>query len=257
MSNQNKLTRLGDMLIERGVITRQQLREAIEIQQARQVLSETGKACTPGPLGEILVELGYINRRQLKQTLGWQSRLRKATLVMSFVAPILTTACGGGGGATNTTNGNKTTNNTAVSSVMVEQSSSAISLTPTSSSSLSSEITSAPVESSSASSAISFSSQRSSSSVGLGNFINGPVLLKWAVPSARENGEQLATDEIGGYELRYKVDNEADYTSVVVDGGYVNTYYFNHLEGKLTFEIAAYDTNGLYSRFVEIQPQIN
>lgn len=257
MSNQNKLTRLGDMLVDRGAITRQQLREAIEIQQARQVLSESGKACTPGPLGEILVELGYINRKQLKQTLGWQSRLRTATLVMSFVAPILTTACGGGGGTTNTANNNKTSNNTAVSSVMAEQSSSAVSLTPASSSSVNSQIVSAQVESSSSSSAISFSSQQSSSADDSDTRIDGPVLLKWAVPSARENGELLETEEIGGYELRYKADNETNYTSVVVEGGYVNTYYFNHLEGKLIFEIAAYDTNGLYSRFVEIQPQTN
>lgn len=257
MSNQNKLTRLGDMLVERGVITRQQLREAIEIQQARQLLSESGKACTPGPLGEILIELGYINRRQLKQTLSWQSRLRKATLVMSFVAPILTTACGGGGGATNTPSNNKTANNTAVSSVTVEQSSSAISLTTTSSSSVSSQLPSVPVESSSSSSAISLSSQQSSSAASHSDLIDGPVLLKWSVPSARENGDQLDTEEIGGYELRYKVKEDDNYTSVIVEGGYVNNYYFNHLEGNLTFEIAAYDTNGLYSRFVEIQPQLN
>lgn len=282
MSNQNKLTRLGDMLIERGVITRQQLREAIEIQQARQVLSESGKTCTPGPLGEILIELGYINRRQLKQTLSWQSRLRKATLVMSFVAPILTTACGGGGSA-NTASNNKTTNNSAVSSVtveqsssaislatissssfssqassvMTEQSSSAISLIPTSSSSASSQLSPQPVESSSSSSAISLSSQQSSSAAGQSDLIDGPVLLKWAVPSARENGEQLDTAEIGGYELRYKEKDEENYTSVMVEGGYVNSYYFNHLEGNLSFEIAAFDTNGLYSRFIEIQPQLN
>lgn len=282
MSNQNKLTRLGDMLVERSVITRQQLREAIEIQQARQLLSESGKACTPGPIGEILIELGYINRQQLKQTLSWQSSLRKATLVMSFVAPILTTACGGGGGATNTPSNNKTANNTAVSSVtveqsssaisltttsssslssqvasVVEQSSSAISLTPTSSSSVSSQVPSVPVESSSSSSAISLSSQQSSSATSHSDLIDGPVLLKWSVPSARENGDQLDTEEIGGYELRYKVKEDDNYTSVIVEGGYVNNYYFNHLEGNLTFEIAAYDTNGLYSRFVEIQPQLN
>jgi hypothetical protein len=240
MSNQNKSTRLGDILVGRGVITRQQLREAIEIQQARQLLKEkNGDTSVPGPLGEILIELGFINHKQLVQTLGWQNRLRKATLVMSFVAPLLTTACGGGGGGTSSPTGNnKPENSSAVSSVMAEQSSSQASFTFSSSVS-------------SSSSAISLSSQSSSAA----EIIDGPVLLIWSVPSARENGEELVVEEIGGYELRYKSDNEADFTSVIIDGGHVNSYYFNHLEGNLKFEIAAYDTNGLYSRFVPIQPQ--
>lgn len=238
MSNQNKSTRLGDILVDRGVITRQQLREAIEIQQARQLLKKkNGDASAPGPLGEILIELNFINRKQLVQTLGWQNRLRKATLVMSFVAPILTTACGGGG-TSNPTSSNKPENSSAISSVMIEQSSSQVSFTSSTSVN-------------SLSSVISLSSQSSSAA----EIIDGPVLLIWSVPSARENGEELMVEEIGGYELRYKADNEADFTSVIIEGGHVNSYYFNHLEGNLKFEIAAYDTNGLYSRFIPIRPQ--
>lgn len=139
---------------------------------------------------------------------------------------------------------------------MTEQSSSAISLTPTSHSSASNQLSPQPVESSSSSSAISLLSQQTSAA-GQSDLIEGPVLLKWSVPLARENGEQLETAEIGGYELRYKEKDEENYTSVMVEGGYVNSYYFNHLEGNLSFEIAAFDTNGLYSRFVEIQPQLN
>ena len=85
--------------------------------------------------------------------------------------------------------------------------------------------------------------------------ISGPVLLAWTVPSVRENGDELVVEEIGGYEIRYKSDKDTDFTSVKIDDGYVNSYYFNHLEGHLQFEIAAYDTSGLYSRFVEITPQ--
>lgn len=253
MLNQNKPTRLGEILLDRGVITRQQLREAIEIQQARQLLREK-EGTYPGtaaPIGEILIELGFITRQQLVQSLGWQSRLRKATLVMSFVAPLLTTACGGGGGGTPSTSGNNKTDNSAVaSSVITGQSSSPVSF---SSSSISSQYSSNTIDSSSSSSAISLSSTSSSSlsSVSLA----GPALLVWSVPSARENGEALVAEEIGGYELRYKTENEADFTSVIIEGGYVNSYYFNYLEGKVIFEIAAYDTNGLYSRFVPIQPQ--
>ena len=70
MLNQNKPTRLGEILLDRGVITRQQLREAIEIQQARQLLREK-EATYPGtaaPIGEILIELGFISRQQLVQS---------------------------------------------------------------------------------------------------------------------------------------------------------------------------------------------
>ncbi len=247
MLNQNKPTRLGEILLDRGVITRQQLREAIEIQQARQLLREK-EGTYPGtaaPIGEILIELGFISRQQLVQSLGWQSRLRKATLVMSFVAPLLTTACGGGGGGTpSTSGGNKTDNSAVASSVITEQSSSPVSFS-------SSSLTNQYLSSSSSSIALSSQSSSSLSSVNLA----GPALLVWSVPSARENGETLVVEEIGGYELRYKTENEADFTSVIIEGGYVNSYYFNHLEGNVIFEIAVYDTNGLYSRFVPIQPQ--
>jgi len=271
MSDQNKSTRLGDILVDRGVITRQQLREAIEIQQARRFLSEKEGVDTKAQtaIGEILVELGFIDRNQLVQTLSWQNRLRKATLVMSFVAPLLTAACGGGGGGTTNAGGNnKTEDSSSVSSILVEQTSSQAPLVSSSSSSVSNQVSSSslssqPVVSSQSSSAISLSSvsslssssQSSSSEAVVG--IDGPVLMKWSVPSKRENGAQLEVEEIGGYELRYKPSNGSEYTTVVITGGYVDSYYFNHLEGDLEFEIAAYDTNGLYSRFVPIQPQIN
>lgn len=256
MSDQAKSTRLGDMLVERGIITRQQLREAIEIQQARHLLNgkDTNKAAAP--LGEILIELGYLDQRQLKQTLSWQRRLRNATLVMSFVAPLLTTACGGGGGASApAATGNNKTATSSSSLAIQEQSSSA--------SSVAVEFvpSSTPVISSSSaisfSSPVSSSSNSSSSSNESNTEINGPVLLKWAVPSARENGEYLDVGEVGGYEIRYRKKGQQSYNSVRVEGGYVNNHYFNHLQGNLEFEIAAYDTNGLFSRFVAIVPQKN
>lgn len=268
MSVQNKSTRLGDILVDRGVITRQQLREAIEIQQARRELLEKNglAASTPTPIGELLIELGFINRQQLAQTLSWQQRLRKATLVMSFVAPLLTAACGGGGGTTTSGGNNKTDVSSSESSVLVQQPSSQAPLVSSSSSSVNQQVSSSAssqpaISSQSSSSAISLSSasssSQSSSSVAPISGIDGPVFMKWSVPSKRENGELLEVDEIGGYELRYKTSNGSDYTTVLIAGGHVDSYYFNHLEGDLEFEIAAYDTNGLYSRFVPIQPQTN
>jgi hypothetical protein len=217
MPRTTQSTLIGDILVRRGIITPLQLREAIEIQQARHLLDEKqGNFRAPTPIGEILIELSFINRKQLRQSLGWQSRLRKATLVMSFVAPILTTACGGGGGGGPSTNpaGNNKSEQSSISSLVM--------------------------------------SSQSSSSDG---FVSGPVLLSWTLPSQRENGEPLQVEEISGYELRYKQNQEEEFTTVKIEGGYVNSYYFNHLEGKVEFEIAAYDTNGLYSRFMPIRPQ--
>ncbi len=81
--------------------------------------------------------------------------------------------------------------------------------------------------------------------------------MNWNIPALRENGDPLEVSEIGGYELRYKTRNSDTYTSVVINGGEVNSHYFNHLEGELEFQIAAFDVNGLYSRFVPIQPHLN
>lgn len=97
MSDIHKSLRLGDLLVEKGLITRLQLREAIEIQQALQSTKFGSKNInTKTELGEILIELGFISRHQLRSNLNWQRRLRATTAVMVFIAPLLTAACGGG-----------------------------------------------------------------------------------------------------------------------------------------------------------------
>lgn len=272
MSDPHNATRLGDILIDRGVITRQQLREAIEIQQARRFVSVDDLQATheKTALGEILIELGFIDRQQLTSTLSWQRRLRKATLVMTFVAPLLTAACGGGGGGN--TSGSSILGNTktdvssSVSSVMVDESSSSASSRSSSSTPTQASSSAISVVSSSSSSTLNSSSSTSSSSVSSSaasssspsvSLINGPVLMNWNIPSLRENGDALEVSEIGGYELRYKSRNSETYTSVMINGGEVNSHYFNHLEGELEFQIATFDVNGLYSRFVSIQPHLN
>src|SRR5690554_2795787 len=57
MSDIHKSTRLGDLLIERGTITRQQLRRAIEIQQQRLLNAQQGEDDgSHKELGEIAIE---------------------------------------------------------------------------------------------------------------------------------------------------------------------------------------------------------
>lgn len=298
MSDTHKSTRLGDLLVERGAITRTQLKIAVDLQQDRRLHEiQTGISTTEKKeLGEILIELGFISRYQLKSGLGWQHKLRRTTFAMAFVAPLLTAACGGGAAGSNTGT-NQNTQTEAVSSQPVtnkpdEQSSSSVSSVATeppqassssvaslagSSSSVSSvssqaqapasssssapaepppvsssSSSSKPVASSSSSAPASSSSSSAASSDGE---VNGPVVIYWSVPTHRENGDYLDISEIGGYELRYKLKSSTEYTIVDIDSGFTDTYYFDYLQGDFEFELATYDTDGLYSEFVRVNPQ--
>ena len=78
------------------------------------------------------------------------------------------------------------------------------------------------------------------------------VTLYWNPPAARENGDLLATSEIGGYEIRYRPEGSTDdYSTVTIDDGNVDQYLFQGLDDTTyRFEIAAFDQDGLYSEFV-------
>ena len=263
-----KPTRIGDILIERGIISRPQLLQALDFQQARQLMApETAGKEAGNELGEILIELGFITREQLRQNLARQSRLRKATLVVSFVAPLFTMACGGGGSGSGTAPTNKPIQSTASSSVVVTQSSSPVSSTPpqspvsSSASSLSSNaqipaLSSAQssVKSAVSSQPLSSTQQLSSSSSYSSSAVNGPVVLYWAAPTRRLNGDHLDITELGGYEVRYKLRDQEKFEYITIPDAFTDTYYFDHLDGDYEFQIAAYDKEGLYSNFVAIEP---
>lgn len=97
MIGKAKATRLGDILLEKGLIDASQLQQAIsEQRRRREGLSHTDKnAMDATCIGEILIDLGFISRQQLKRGLNWQMYLRKMTLVMSLCAPLMTVASGG------------------------------------------------------------------------------------------------------------------------------------------------------------------
>lgn len=76
--------------------------------------------------------------------------------------------------------------------------------------------------------------------------------LAWAHPNSRENGEYLELSEIGGYELRYQ-GPKGDYVHLSLET-FVTQLVTNELPKTAEFEIAVYDTDGRYSRFVPIQP---
>jgi hypothetical protein len=81
------------------------------------------------------------------------------------------------------------------------------------------------------------------------------VTLKWLPPTQRENQAALSTDEIGGYEVRYKTIQESSYNYKFVSGGTTNQIILAGLTSDYSFEIAIFDTNGLFSNFINIKPQ--
>ena len=61
-----RTTRLGNLLIQEGIITREQLIEALSCHVTREI-----------PLGEALVELKFCSREQLEATLSKQAEMRR------------------------------------------------------------------------------------------------------------------------------------------------------------------------------------
>lgn len=84
---------------------------------------------------------------------------------------------------------------------------------------------------------------------------SGELTLMWSNPTSRENGEYLELDEIGGYEIRYKKVTDSVYTTVVINNNDTNSYSMSQPSGSYEYEIATFDTTGLYSNFVSIQPE--
>lgn len=199
-------TRLGDILLEKGLIDFGQLREAITEQQyRRQDLDPNNKlAMNATSLGEILITMGYISRQQLKRGLSWQLYLRKMTLVMSLCAPLMGWV--GGAHAFLAPGEAYPDYQHAVLAEMPESSC----------------------------------------------YLSGRIVLKWDVPRFREDGSYLDISELGGYELRYRKQDDEHFTYVSINDPWKNYYQFRNLEGEYIVQVAAFDRNGLYSKFVPV-----
>jgi hypothetical protein len=80
----------------------------------------------------------------------------------------------------------------------------------------------------------------------------GSVTLYWSAPLERVNGEIMASTEIGGYEIRYKRDADNSYTNVVITDASVDQHSIDDLDDidSYSFEVAVFDTDGIYSDFV-------
>lgn len=84
------------------------------------------------------------------------------------------------------------------------------------------------------------------------------IVLKWSASTERENGQPLSIEEIGGYELRYTLAGSSVSQSVLIPDGGATSYEFKDIPvGSHSFEIAVFDTDGLYSDFVSINYATN
>jgi hypothetical protein len=166
------------------------------------------------------------------------------------------------GNGDQSSSGVKSSNFHSSSSVKFSNSSRSNSSFKTSNSSRSSSSVKSSNSSRSSSSVKSSNSSRSSSSAKSSNSSqsssssNGPqaVIISWSHPSHRENGLFLALDEIGGYEIRYRKPAATSYKYITLKGNSATEYTFTDEEDgqDLEFEIAVFDTDGLYSQFVKV-----
>lgn len=126
-------------------------------------------------------------------------------------------------------------------------------------SSVSSSSSSSSIATTSTSSQVTAGSSKGSSSSSYASSSVKPVAikatLKWKAPTRRENGQIIPIEEVGGYEIvGIAYDGTKEIVSVINDGKVltqtIDTY------STTQFKIAAFDTNGLYSQFVDIKPAI-
>ncbi len=82
----------------------------------------------------------------------------------------------------------------------------------------------------------------------------GPVYLRWNIPRLREDGSTLDISELGGYEVRYRRTTDTEYTYISIEDPWKSEHSFSWLEGSYVFEVAAFDKNGLYSKFIAVVP---
>jgi hypothetical protein len=80
--------------------------------------------------------------------------------------------------------------------------------------------------------------------------------IYWTRPTSRENGTALALADICCYEINGRnAQNKRVWTIVVPSKADKHSYFVNIPDalGVVKFEIAATDTNGVYSRFVPVE----
>lgn len=249
-TNQNVKTRLGDLLVERGFITQEQLLLAIQEQKTSKL-----------QIGEILVSKGWISNRQIRKTLRVQSKLRNAILtsILSF-SPLVLVGCGGGGGQSQVGSdqavasqqaiapgrdkqdqggSNKSKNNNKFD--LIESSSGA----QTAEETLISDTTIT-----SETSASSGSTQTPESTISADN--GATIHLSWDYPLQRVDGSDLEVYEIDSFRL-YQLDENGDVGATHVVDGLETEYDIAGLDdGEYHFAVTVVDIDGMESDYSEV-----
>lgn len=83
---------------------------------------------------------------------------------------------------------------------------------------------------------------------------NGDVTLLWAAPTQREDDSALPGSDLGGYVIQYKLKASSNFLSFYITDSSATSYIIPSLVGDYEFQIAAYDKNNLFSKFVSLQP---
>jgi hypothetical protein len=83
----------------------------------------------------------------------------------------------------------------------------------------------------------------------------GDVTLYWTPPTQREDESNLSSAELGGFLIRYKPKADTAYTFIDIKDGSAKSNIIANLIGDYDFQIAAYDSNYLYSTFTTLSPK--
>lgn len=77
------------------------------------------------------------------------------------------------------------------------------------------------------------------------------TLVMWSAPTERVNGDKLTPEEIGGYEFRWKNESTGIYEYIIIRDRTAVSYELpDELDGRCIWELAVYDSNGIYSDYV-------
>ena len=222
MSQESVKTRLGDILVKKGLISDEQLQSAIGAQKSSHL-----------QLGEILIEMQCVTQRQINRALKVQSNLRNAVITSILgLSPLALVGCGSGG------EDSPETNKSSVEQV--------------------SESAQVNGDSKSVENAIVVPEQQTSSPVTTQEVVDATVgttrsalQLSWSFPSLRVDESDLELYEIDSFRI-YQVYGNGDFDTIHEVDGTDTTYTVENLaQGEYSFSITVVDIGGLESGFSE------
>ncbi len=239
MPRSHRETRLGNLLLEKGIITFDQLTEALDVQRRRTrgYVDGIHPQCQ---LGEVLVTLGYVKPGEISHFLKKQSFLRKVAMTFAIAAPLLSISAP----------------SLALKQPTMDTPQSVAALTQGGSTHggqrRPGKILNFGLDDASHKSSRPVAEEAGTITVSDSQTANGygVIRLDWVVPTMRDDGVELNMQDIGGYCLSYKREGESRVSSL-----FINNPKRNHCEivglapGEYKFYLAAFDTQGEFGHY--------